>query len=159
MKKHLDKLVLVIASTVLTLLVLTVTWQVVSRYVLGSPSTFTDEFSRFSLIWVGMLSSTYAFSQKAHLSIGLLETKLKKHKVAQLNIFIYLVAAIFIVFVMIIGGGQLALRTMTEISPSLGWPMGAVYLIVPITGIFNTLYLLIYVKESFEASKKLGGVK
>ncbi|WP_411248534.1 TRAP transporter small permease subunit, partial [Shouchella clausii] len=34
------------------LMVLVAIWQVFSRYVLNAPSTFSEEFLRYSLIWV-----------------------------------------------------------------------------------------------------------
>jgi len=36
-------------------IVLTIVWQVISRYIFNSPSEFTDELSRYLLIWVGIL--------------------------------------------------------------------------------------------------------
>ena len=54
------------------ILVLDVLWQVISRYLLKSPSSFTDELARFLLIWVGILGAAYATGKKMHLAIDVL---------------------------------------------------------------------------------------
>lgn len=146
-RNKINKIIILFSSLVLTLLVLAVTWQVISRYVLNNPSTFTDEFSRFSLIWVGLLGATYSFGVKAHLSIDLLFSKLSKEKTVKLQILISIIILIFILLVQVIGGGQLSLNTMGQLSPSLQIPMGVVYSILPISGVINLLYMLIDIIE------------
>ncbi|MEN8187630.1 MAG: TRAP transporter small permease [Bacteroidota bacterium] len=50
-------------------IVLTIVWQVVSRYIFNSPSEFTDELSRYLLIWVGILGAAYVTGTKGHIAI------------------------------------------------------------------------------------------
>jgi hypothetical protein len=54
------------------ILVLDVLWQVVSRYLLSSPSSFTDELAGFLLIWVGFIGAAYTTGLKGHLAIDIL---------------------------------------------------------------------------------------
>lgn len=53
-------------------ILLTVIWQVVSRYVLKDPASVTEELSRFILIWIGILGAAYAYRQNAHLGFNLI---------------------------------------------------------------------------------------
>lgn len=39
------------------------TWQIFTRWILKNPSTFTDEFLRYVLIWASMLGSAYCFTR------------------------------------------------------------------------------------------------
>lgn len=142
-KKIIDKVILTFSSVVLLLLVLAVSWQVVSRYVLNSPSSFTDEFARFSLIWIGMLGAAYAFGCNAHLAIDMLVTKVQGKVLKVVKIVICLLVIGFLISVMVIGGGILTMNTLTQISPALEIPMGYVYSILPFTGILNTCYIVI----------------
>jgi len=48
-------------------MVLTVTWQVFSRYVLQAPSSLTEEIARFQLIWLGLLGAVYTFRNRMHM--------------------------------------------------------------------------------------------
>jgi len=38
-------------------MVITVSWQVFSRYALRAPSSLTEEIARFQLIWLGLLGA------------------------------------------------------------------------------------------------------
>lgn len=40
-------------------LVFCVVWQVLSRYVLGKPSTVTDELARYLFMWVALIGAAY----------------------------------------------------------------------------------------------------
>ncbi|MFP7334128.1 TRAP transporter small permease subunit, partial [Shouchella clausii] len=48
----LGKIIIFLSSVMFGLMVLVAIWQVFSRYVLNAPSTFSEEFLRYSLIWV-----------------------------------------------------------------------------------------------------------
>ena len=52
-------------------------WQIFSRWILRNPSTFTDEFLRYILIWASMLGSAYCFYKDQHLALDLLKDKTK----------------------------------------------------------------------------------
>ena len=51
------------------IMILVITWQVFSRFVLNSPSSFTEELSTYILIWISLLGATYAFRKKSHIGI------------------------------------------------------------------------------------------
>ena len=67
-----DQLSLWLISIIFSMLLLTLCWQVVSRYLLAYPSTGTDEISRILLIWLGLLSAAYATGKQRHIAIDLL---------------------------------------------------------------------------------------
>ncbi len=50
-RKGLDLLLGAICCLVLAIMVGIACWQVVSRYILGVPSTLTEEMLRFLLVW------------------------------------------------------------------------------------------------------------
>ena len=56
----------------MSVLVLDVLWQVFSRYILSSPSSYTDELAGFLLIWVGLFGAAYVAGKREHLAIDLL---------------------------------------------------------------------------------------
>ncbi len=55
MRDTVDTITKYILVLLMGLLVLDVVWQVFTRYVLNSPSIFTDELARSLLIWVSFL--------------------------------------------------------------------------------------------------------
>ena len=127
--------------------VLNVTWQVVARFVLGSPSGFTDELARFLLIWLGLLGAAYAVGQRMHLAIDLLPRALDRRPRARAGLGVVLQGAVlvFAVGVMVVGGGNLVrlVTTLDQTSAALGLPVGAVYSVLPLAGAAVAFYALL----------------
>ena len=69
------------------LLVGSVLWQVISRYVFASPSSWTEEIARFLLIWISLLGAAYAFRSGMHLALDVLPKKLQGKSVRVLKLF------------------------------------------------------------------------
>ena len=61
---------------ILSAMVLNVLYQIFTRYFTSNPSSFTDELSRFLMIWLGVLGAAYVSGKKKHVSINLLQSKL-----------------------------------------------------------------------------------
>lgn len=135
------------------LLVGCVVWQVVSRYTAAKPSTVTDELARFTFMWIGLLGAAQASAYKQHLAIDLLAMKLKGKAKMVLNILIECCVILFSGFVMIKGGLALTAKTFAnqQITPALQWPMGYVYMIVPIAGALMIFFSVIAICENFQS--------
>ena len=76
-------------------MVLDVTWQVTSRYILNNPASFTDEGARFLMVWLGVLGGALLFGRNGHLAVTFVTDKLNQASQKTLNIIIYIVIAIF----------------------------------------------------------------
>ncbi|WP_231886144.1 TRAP transporter small permease [Marinomonas atlantica] len=139
-----DRILSAICVTLMTVLVVCVVWQVFSRYVLGAPSTSTDELARFLFIWVSLLGAAFTLGQKKHLAMDFMLLVLEGKKRATLNIVITLIGLVFAVVIMLIGGSGLVLKTLShgQVSPVLGWQMGWVYSAIPLSGACMVVYLL-----------------
>lgn len=138
-----DKILFWVLVSLMGLMVINVLWQVASRYLLQSPSSFTDELSRFLLIWVGLLGAGYATGKKLHLAIDLLPTYLNDKKSGKrLNVLINILVAVFAIFVLIWGGANLVYITLILEQPSaaLGIPLGYVYTVIPLSGVLTLYY-------------------
>ncbi|MEN8139228.1 MAG: TRAP transporter small permease [Bacteroidota bacterium] len=138
MRKVIDKILERLLVALLSILVLDVLWQVASRYLLSSPSNFTDELAGFLLIWVTLLGAAYATGKKQHLALSLLSTKLSFETNKKLNLLIYGITIVFVVAVMIVGGIWLIYTRfhLGQISAVLQIPIGYVYMILPLSGLF-----------------------
>lgn len=108
-------------------------WQVFTRWVLKNPSTYTDEFMRYLLIWAGLLGSAYCFHTNQHLSLDLFSKKLKGPAKLALLLLIELVILAFVSFVFLYGGLRLIANT-TNASPVLQIPLASLYMVLPISG-------------------------
>ena len=144
LRQKIDKIIEFLLVAIMSILVIDVLWQVFSRYVLASPSSFTDELAGFLLIWTGMLGAAYVAGKNEHLAIDLLLQKMKGAKKRKLQIFINVIVGIFALFVMVIGGCWLVYTRfyLGVSSAALALPLGYVYLIVPVSGLLIMYYAI-----------------
>ena len=141
------------ALAMLTLLVFG-TWQIFTRWVLGNPSTFTDELLRYVLIIAGFIGSAYCFYRDEHLALTLITDKAKGPFKLCLDIFIEICILFFVVYVFIFGGFKLA-NTATNVSSVMHIPMKTLYMIEPVCGILIVLarilkYVNLYTEKKGE---------
>ena len=140
--KIVDTILKTVTVSVFLVLVICVVWQVFSRYVLGTPSTITDELARFMFMWIGLIGAAYTLGRRKHLAIDLLTGSLTGKRKLYSDYFITLAIALFAGVVMFYGGGQLALKTVAsgQVSPALRIPMGYVYAAIPFSGAIMVFY-------------------
>jgi len=141
-RKAIDKILGRLVVIIMGVLVLDVLWQVASRYILKDPSSFTDELAGFLLIWVGLFGAAYASGKKQHLAINILQQKINPDKKKYLDFIINTIVALFALIVLIIGGSNLVYITLklNQISSALEIPLGYVYIVLPISGLFILFY-------------------
>ena len=150
-KKTLDNFLDTLVAVSMVVLTIDVTWQVITRFILNNPSDWTEELATNLMIWVGLLGAAVALNHKAHLGIDYFVGRLPLKKQIYTETFGYLAVALFSVFVMFFGGLQLVTMTfrLGQVSPSLGVPMGYVYLAIPVAGVFLTIYSDEFFIETF----------
>ncbi len=138
----LDKLLKVLVTSCMALMVIVVTWQVVSRYALGDPSQWTEEVARMLLIWVGLLGGVYAYREKAHLGLDLLYQKVGTVGKRRLDIITDISCGLFALGVLVVGGGSLVQLTweLKQTTAALGIPMAWVYSVLPLSGVLIVYY-------------------
>lgn len=147
LRSGLDRLLQTVCAVLLVVLTVDVSWQVFSRYVLNSPSSFTDELARFLMIWLGMLGACLLFGKNGHLAITLLPDRLTPSRRRALECAIYLLILAFAAIAMAYGGNILIARTMRQLSPALRVPMGYVYAILPLSAALVGVYMALNIAD------------
>ena len=137
-----DRVLRALLAALIVAMVAAVTWQVVSRYLLGDPSSWTEELARFTLVWIGLLGGAHAYRRRLHLGLDLLETRLAGRARRLQSIAVHVTVAAFAATVLIGGGIELIRLAMQlgQSTPALGLPMGAVYAALPISGALMLLH-------------------
>ena len=144
---RLNRVLEVFLIFLMTVLVLDVLWQVFSRYLLSSPSSFTDELAGYLLIWVGVLGAAYVAGRREHLAIDIL---IQRSPPSRQRFLLYLIHSLIFLFalsVMVIGGVYLMYtRFVLQVkSAALQLPLGYVYIVLPISGLIIMYYELIHI--------------
>jgi len=148
-----DKILANILIILMAVIVLDVTWQVFTRFILGDPSSFTEELATFLLIWIGLLGASYALRTKSHLGIDVLTYRLKGVPRYIVDIMVYSLIILFCLFVMVIGGWKLVKLTLDlkQISAAMGLKVGYVYIVVPLSGLLMIFYSLLFIGNAIAA--------
>ena len=141
-----------ILITLMASIVLDVTWQVFTRFILHNPSSFTEELAGFLLIWIGLLGASHALYTRAHLGIDILTYKFTGRKKQTVDIIVNTIVLLFVFFVMVIGGFRLVSLTFTlnQISPAMGIRMGYIYLVIPLSGVLMMCYSLGFIIKAIK---------
>ncbi|KAA3616917.1 MAG: TRAP transporter small permease [Calditrichaeota bacterium] len=149
--KTITKTLEIFLISLMALIVIDVSWQIFTRFILKDPSSYTEELAGFLLIWIGLLGASYALYTRAHLGIDILTTQLKGTKRKGAEILIYSIVSLFALFVLVVGGLRLVDLTFTlnQISPAMGIPMGYVYLVLPLTGILMIYYSVVFIIDAW----------
>lgn len=142
LKARVDHALGVFIAAVFAVLVVCVVWQVFSRYVLGSPSTLTDEIARFLFMWIGLIGAAYTLGQRKHLAIDLLMHLSGPVHARWLALLATALVGAFSAVVLVYGGFTLMQKTLAtgQLSPALRLPMGYVYGAIPFAGAMMVLY-------------------
>ena len=147
-----------VLQALMILVTIVVVWQVFSRYVLNSPSSFTEELARFLLIWITLLGCAYAYRNNNHLGLDLIYAQARQPYRRIMYYCTHLCVGFFAVSVMIIGGYSLMNMTdkLGQSSPAMGIEISLVYSIVPISGILIVLYVLhaIFLQSSSQQTQE-----
>ncbi|MFM1877267.1 MAG: hypothetical protein RLZZ241_133 [Bacteroidota bacterium] len=145
LRKKIDSILAHLLVVIMSAMVLNVLWQVFTRFVIGTPSSFTDELARYLMIWLGILGAAYVSGRNMHVAIDVLPMKSGLKTQRRLKILVYSLIVLFALCAMVIGGFRLVYITykLQQFSPALELPLAAVYAAIPFSGI-----LIIYYKIS-----------
>lgn len=144
MKKFTDILVkaLVLFCAVCMMgLTVVVLLQVISRH-MEVPLTWSDELARFLLIWLTFSGAALAIDYKMHLSVNFLVELTSQSIQKYIKYFAYIVI-IFFQMILVIFGFKLSLISIDNLSPTMQWSIGLVYLVLPATSAIS-IYLIVY---------------
>ena len=134
-----------ILALLMALLVIDVMWQVVTRFLMNNPSSFTDELARFLLIWLGLLGAALVSGHRMHLAIDLISGRFRDiQSQNRLAIFIELVVLLTALSIMVVGGSILVytIWSLGQTSTALQIPLSVVYSMIPLSGLLITYFAL-----------------
>lgn len=155
-RDNIDRILEYVLVSLMGISVLNVLWQVITRFLMKNPSSYTEEIARFLLIWIGLLGAAYGIGKNIHLAIDVLKQKLPEAKRRIMDILINSFVFLFALTVMIIGGIYLVLLTfdLHQISAALQLELGYVYLAVPLSGILMAFYSLLNIVALLKNGKE-----
>jgi len=140
-----NKVVGWILAIMLMLMSIFITWQVLARKVMGSSLAWSEEVSRFLMVWVVLLGAAYALKRGELIAVEVLPEMVSEKGKRILFLLVNLVSLVFY-FVITFFGWQMTESVSVQIAPGTGLSMFWVYLALPVGGalfILNTFFLII----------------
>ncbi len=128
---------------IFALMVIIGTYQITTRYFFNKPSTVSEELLTYSFTWMALLASALVFGKRDHMRMGFLADKLTGTPRKILEIVIELLVMLLSGSVLVYGGTTIMQLTMTQVTASLGIPMGIVYTVVPLSGVIIVFYSIL----------------
>jgi TRAP-type C4-dicarboxylate transport system permease small subunit len=122
---------------IMACLALDVLWQIITRFIIGDPSVWTEELARYLLIWLGALGAALGVGEGFHLEMDYFLQKAKPAARKQMDRIIILITALVALTIFMIGGGRLVLlaHQLEQTSAALAIPMSWVYAALPLSGL------------------------
>ena len=148
LSKILDKILQLAVFILITGMIITVSLQIIAR-VFFTALSWTEEMSRYLLVWGSFLGAALAYHRGAHIAVTFVLDRLS-NGARRWTVF---VAHLFSLVFFILGfwyGIEMIKMQVFQVSPSLNLPMKDVYLVIPISfgfmvyfGIVNVLNIIL----------------
>lgn len=116
----------VVAVGLLTLILVTMGSQVIARYVLHAPISWSEELARLGLIWLTFLAGAFVMAEGRHLTVDILSARLGRLGKLRLECISNLVI-MATCLMLLVGGFRFVWRVAPVASPALGISMSGWY--------------------------------
>jgi len=139
-RKKVDKALQWFCLSIVAVMTVLVTYQVITRYLFNAPSAVSEICARSLFVWLTMYGGAYVFGKRAHMNVEFVRSKLPPKIKTIVEMFSELVIAFFVVLIMIYGGFKQASNQMIQVEAILQIPMGYIYSAIPIAGLLILFY-------------------
>lgn len=152
----LDKILEIVSIAILSIMSILVVYQVIARYILNNPSSWSESVVTYGFIWLSMICGSYVFGKRDHMAMTFVLDKVKGKKRVVLEMISEFIILLFAIGVLTIGGYLGALAQMTQADSILPISMGMIYIAIPIAGISMVLYFFC---NEYDLSRKLANIE
>ncbi len=127
----------VVVGILVVMIVVLVGAQVVFRYVFQEPIVWSEEFTTLCYQWVSYLGAALAVRYRAHFGVDFVARHLERWSttLTWIGHFVVWLVALF----MIVYGLRIVESSWAQMYPTLGFSVGAGYVILPIAGVLFIL--------------------
>ncbi len=129
----LQKVIRVCLCTLLMCMAIIVFANVISRYYLQAALAWSEEVTRFMLIWMVFMGAVLAYVNDEHLGLDILIKALPRRLQSAVAV-VGDALIMFAVFLLIRGGSMLMVGSWEWEAPATEIPYGYIYTVVPVCG-------------------------
>ena len=144
---QLNSFIKTIVGVMLITMAIVVTTQIICR-VFFQALSYTEELSRYLLVWSSFFAASVAYKQGAHIAVTFLIDQFKVKARQSMAVIINLLSILFFCITFFFGM-QLIHMQVFQTSPALLIPMRYVYLCIPISFSVMLFHGLLFLWEAF----------
>jgi TRAP-type C4-dicarboxylate transport system permease small subunit len=152
-RQAVDGMIRWIIIVLMLFMTVTVSLQIVFRYVFNVPLGWSEEVARFSFVWVSFFGASALMRVREHINVTVFVDRFP----ARLRAGAVLVAnlcGLICVYFFLIGGIALTTNEWSQLAPATQVPMGWIYLVIPVSAGLMAIWMAIH---TIEAAMKLRG--
>jgi C4-dicarboxylate transporter DctQ subunit len=137
LSRAVEGLIILGATTLVTI----VTTEVVLRYGFKQSLIFTEELSRYLMVWIVFLGSALAVRDGAHIRINFLIKRFNQRNQKWLRLLAHILTLVFLMFVAI-EGIKILPRQLYQMCITINISIFYFYLAIPVGSILMIIFLL-----------------
>ena len=130
-------------------------WQVLTRYILGNPSSWSEEMVSYLFAWMSLLGASLIVGERGHMNIPIVVERMGMKGRKIFAIFGELVACVFAGVILVYGGVQITNLAMGQMTSALGVPVGIFYIVLPLSGVLNIIYTILNIIDIAEEAETI----
>lgn len=154
LRKVLDRILDVLAGVCFLVMVALTCWQVFTRYILGSPSTWSEELVSYLFAWASLLGASLITGERGHMNIPIVVEKMSPGAQKALGVLGELIAMAFSGIILVYGGIKISSLAMGQMTSSLGVAVGVFYVVMPLCGVLNIIYTVLNIADICSGKKE-----
>lgn len=140
LREVLTRILNILAGGSFLVMVALTCWQVLTRYVLNHPSSWSEELVSYMFAWMSLMGASLVTSERGHMNIPILVDKCAPPVQRLLLCVAEVIGFLFSAVILAYGGFRIANLAMGQMTSSLGVPIGVFYVVLPLCGILNMVY-------------------
>ena len=156
LRKVLNRTLNVLAGSSFLVMVILTCWQVVTRYVLKNPSSWSEELVSYLFAWMALLGAALVAGERGHMNIPIVVERMGTKGRKFFAIFAEIVACVFAGVILVYGGLQITNLAMGQMTSALGIPVGIFYVVLPLSGVLNIIYTILNIVDIATDSEVVG---
>lgn len=147
LRNILNRVLEVLAGVSFLVMVALTCWQVFTRYVLGSPSTWSEELVSYMFAWASLLGASLVTGERGHMNIPIVVEHMKPNAQKAFGILGEVIAFLFSLIILVYGGVKISGLAMGQMTSSLGVAVGIFYVVLPLCGVLNMVYTILNIAD------------
>lgn len=158
LRKVMNHILHFVAGGSFLIMVLLTCWQVLARYVLGNPSTWSEELVSYLFAWASLFGASLVTGERGHMNIPILVERMRPQSRLFFAVLGECTAFLFSAVILVYGGMKISSLAMGQMTSSLGVAVGIFYVVLPLCGALNMLYTVLNVMDIYQNSKQGKGM-